>query len=436
MVFGKVLLNKINNRKDINKLVSNYFSLSILQAANYLLPFITYPYLVKVLGLDKFGLLMFAQAVMVYFAVIVDYGFNLSGTRQITTSKSNHSELQRIFSSIIYTKFVLTFFCLLILLVLIVTIDKFTQYNQLFLLSYLNIVGMFLFPTWFFQGIEKMKYAAIITLLPKITSTLSIFLLVNNQEQYLLVPLINGLGQIISGLWALIFIKNKYNINLISFSVNEIKEQLTSGWHIFISKFSTSIYIATNTFLLGIFGTNEVVGYYAIAEKSIRFITYLFSPISQAIYPHVVSLMSISKKQGYRFILKSLILVGILTTIIISIMIFYSNEIIGYVFGEESLYSVKIVNIFLPLIFITPISSIIYHVSIVSLGNDVVLTKATIIGAFFHICFIAIIMLMFNSILFTVAYSLVITETLLMLYGLNFLYKEYKKFNREKCVVY
>ena len=74
----------INIFEDKNKkrLVENVFSLSVLQVANFILPLVTIPYLVRVLGAEKFGLVMFAYAFNQYFAMLIDFGFNLSATRE------------------------------------------------------------------------------------------------------------------------------------------------------------------------------------------------------------------------------------------------------------------------------------------------------------------------------------------------------------------
>ena len=66
------------------KISANFMYLSILQGMNLILPLITFPYLVRVLGIENFGLLMFAQAFIVYFSMIADYGFNNNVAREYT----------------------------------------------------------------------------------------------------------------------------------------------------------------------------------------------------------------------------------------------------------------------------------------------------------------------------------------------------------------
>ena len=100
-------LKSLYNQNDKKQVFSNFVSLSFMQAANYLIPLIAIPYLVRVLGNDRFGLVMFAQAFIQYFIILVDFGFELTATREISIHRNDKQKITEIFSTVIYTKILL-----------------------------------------------------------------------------------------------------------------------------------------------------------------------------------------------------------------------------------------------------------------------------------------------------------------------------------------
>ena len=164
--------------QDSKKISANFMYLSILQGMNLLLPLITFPYLVRVLGIEKFGLIMFAQAFIVYFSMLADYGFNLSGIREVSSNRNNKNKLIKIFSSIMIARFVLVLIGLIFLTIVVFSFEKFSQNWELYYLTFGIVIGTALFPTWFFQGMEKMKYITVLTVIAKLIFTLSIFIFV------------------------------------------------------------------------------------------------------------------------------------------------------------------------------------------------------------------------------------------------------------------
>ncbi|MCD6105628.1 MAG: flippase [Thermosipho sp. (in: Bacteria)] len=280
-------------------MAENFLSLSALQAVNYLLPLITLPYLVRVLGPEKFGLIAFAQAFIQYFNILTDYGFNLSATREISIHRDNKEKISEIFSSVMITKIGLMIISFLILSVLVFTIPKFRNDWLIYFFTFGMVIGQILFPVWFFQGMERMKYITILNIVAKGIFTICIFIFIRKMADYLYVPLINSMGFLVAGGLSLRIVSKDFGIKFILPSFKAIKHQLKEGWHIFISTAAISLYTNTRIFAVGLFTNNTITGYYAIAEKLINVIqTFPLSSLLQTLYPRLSKIYLENKEKA------------------------------------------------------------------------------------------------------------------------------------------
>ena len=196
----KNIIHTLTRTHERRRLLENFFSLSFLQAASYILPLITLPYLVRVLGVEKFGLIAFAQAFIQYFVVLTDYGFDLSATREVSIHRGNKEKLSVIVSSVFVIKSLFLIISMVILAVVLLMVPKFRMDWLIYVFSFGIVFDNVLFPVWFFQGIENMKYITIRNVVAKLVFTLLIFVFIREQSDYLKVPLINSLGMIVSGI--------------------------------------------------------------------------------------------------------------------------------------------------------------------------------------------------------------------------------------------
>lgn len=347
----KNLTSSINTFKNLfnspekKRFFSNFISLSVLQGANYILPLITFPYLVRVLGVEKFGLLSFANAAIAYFNILTDYGFNLSATREISIHREDKEKVKEIFSSVMIIKLVLLTLSFVLLIILVFSFERLRKDYEIYFLSFGMVLGQVLFPVWFFLGMEKMKHITFLNILARGIFTVAIFIFVKAQTDYWKVPLINFLGFIIAGLISLWIIHKDFEVRFKWVGIRSLVNQLKEGWYIFISTIAISLYTVSTTFILGIFTNNTIVGYYAAADKIIQAVKGLMSPIFQSLYPFINKKVSESEILGLNLIRKITKFVAIITFTTSLLVLIFSDKIVTVVLGNGYQESIIILMI-------------------------------------------------------------------------------------------
>jgi PST family polysaccharide transporter len=339
------------------KLLSNFFYLFLLQGLTFILPLITAPYLFRVLGAEKFGLVSFSLVIIAFLRIIVDYGFQLTATREVALHRDEIEILNDIFSQTMITKFILLIFSFLLLTFLIIFINIFSENWILFYSSFLFVVGHALFPMWFFQGVEEMKYISYLNILSKLFFTISVFLFINSPMDYLLYPLFNGLGVIFIGIYALYIMFSKYKIRFIMQPITKIYTLIKIGWNVFLGEIAPTLYTNFTTFLLGFFVSMESVGYLTLANRFVSATTSILYIARNVTFPY----LNKNPKQ-FKKITSLMIFIGLFFTLF---LFSFSDIFVPFLFGEKSF---KI----LELVYVLAISPTLYAV-ILSFGSNYLL---------------------------------------------------------------
>jgi len=403
-------LNKIVSSEDKKRLLANFFSLSILQLFTYILPLITLPYLVRVLGTEKFGLVMFAQAFIVFFNILVDFGFNLSATREISIHRDNKIKITEVFSAVMTIKVILIIVSFIFLSFIIFTFDRFSNNKELYYFTFLSVIGQALFPIWYFQGIEKMRYITIVNIASKVIFTLLVFIVIQKQSDYMYVPLINGIGFIIGAIASLWIVYKTFNQSFIFCTKNILKHYFYESAEFFWSRVSLTLYTSVNAFILGIFTNNTMVGYYTIAEKLYQAMQQIYQPIVQVLYPYV------AKYKNIRLYKKVFILLVIFNILGIIILFFIGQYMFNLLFteavGEESFH---VFHIFLMATIVVVPSILLGYPLLGALGFAKYANLSVIYGALFHLIGLGILILLTKVTIYNVALLVVVTEILVFM---------------------
>jgi len=373
---------KLLLKGDSRRLIENIFSLSALNFINYLFPLILIPYLTRILGVEKFGLYAFSFAVIQYCTLLVGYGFDFSATKFVAINRDDNEKISKIFISATIIRIILALVCILLIFLATNLFDKLRDEALLYIYGIGIFVGQALTPLWLFQGMEKMKYVTIINFVSKLTSTVLIFVFLKNQSDYIYVNLYFSVGFLIAGILSLILAIKLFKIKFIIPKATFVFQQLREGWHLFLSTVFMNFYRESNILILGALTNYTIVGYYAGAEKIIKAIQSIISPISKALYPYFgrnFNTESKKEKALSRFF-KFNKYYALSLFIIVVLVLLSSKFIVTHYLGKEFISSILNIQIMSLVILFGGLNYFLGIVGLVNLGFEKQFTHSVFIA--------------------------------------------------------
>ena len=343
-------VKKIKQNKDGKVLAQNFAYLSLLQIAGYVFPLITMPYLARVIGVDGFGKIAFASAVMVWVQTIADWGFNFTATRDVAQNREDPQKCSEIFSNVLWARCALMFLSFLFLMLLIIVFPKFRENVNILLVSFLLVPGHILFPDWFFQAMERMKYITILNVVSKFIFTVAVFVFIKDKGDYILQPLLVSLGYLVSGLIALYYILVRWRVKLIRPSMKNIWQTIKHSTDVFLNNLMPNLYNSFSTVLLGVFGGDVANGKLDAGTKFVNIAQQFMSVLSRAFFPFL------SRRLDKHYIYAR---INIALSLCLSALLFlFAPLIIDVFFTEEFADSVIVLRIMSFSIFFLALSNI------------------------------------------------------------------------------
>ncbi|WP_297338005.1 oligosaccharide flippase family protein [Algoriphagus sp.] len=285
----KNLLNTFKKNGNIKTvLLENFISLSALQLFSLILPLITLPYVLRTIGFEKYGVIMLATTLISYFQSLTDYSFKITATRDVSAFRESCLKLSVIYSKVYIVKLIFLSLSLLIVSFIILFVSDFHEYRDVYFLTSISLIGYSLFPDWFFQGMEKMKFITVINIGVKTLFTFCIFVFIRAEEDYWIYPLLQSMGLIIAGFISQYVIFRKFKIRFIKINWVKIKSVISENFPVFVNQFVPTLYNSTSTMLLGVFYSNEAVGIFTSIRKIIELFATIISTISKVFYPYLI----------------------------------------------------------------------------------------------------------------------------------------------------
>ena len=365
-------------------LFANTFYLFIQQGYQYLLPLISLPYLIRVFGIEKYGMLMFVQAFVLYFSMVIDYGFLYTGTKSIAINANDPKKTSEIFSAIMTTKLIFFFLSFFVFLILIFSIDFFKDNHSLYIITFAQLFGLAINPVWLFQGIQKMKYIALPNLIVFCLIISLMFIFVRQPSDIFLFQLIVAGANLIGGMISLYIAFRIIGLKFLKPDIKNILLEIKTGFHIFSVTLWGSIFVNSITFFLGLFCGNTYVGYYKPAETLMRGITTIFYPVRNALFPYIASVSAKAPSVGKKLIKKYSLYITLAAILPSLITFIFPETILKLVTGNVYAASSFLIRILSFWMIITVIGNNFFTLGIITFDLVKKLNLFTIISAILH----------------------------------------------------
>ena len=379
--------------------IENVSYISILHIFNMLVPLITYPYLIRVLGADNYGMVVYAQAVIGYFSIVVGFGFNISATKDISINRDDVSKVSEIVSSVYILKGLLLLIVIIFFVIIFFLFFENTDYYMLFLISFYGCFYEWLNPIWYFQGKEKMKYNTYLNLISRSIFLILIFILIKSKSDFLYVPLIHAIGSLTASCISIYLIFMKDRVKFIIPPMQILREAFFNSFPIFSSNVSLKLYLSSNKVIIGSFLGSQEVAYYDLGEKLLNLLKIPITILSQALFPK----MSLDYKRS--FLLKIGGIIVLTTTFFTGIVYSYLDEVILFLGGSEMTASSNVVRVLLISIIPLTISNLLGVQTLLAKGFNKQFLYVVLTSVVFYIIYIIFCSISDNVTLLNICWS-------------------------------
>ena len=384
------------------------------QGFNLVTPLLAIPYIVSKCGIANYGKIGVGLAVSFFLIVIIDFGSDIIGVKEISVNRDNPQMLEKIFVTTYTAKFLLMLFLIGILSVLFVFVPYFNTEKSLFFLCLPILVGQFINPVWFFQGIENFNMITALNFATKLLYLFGVFVFIKSPGDYIYVNLWWGLGMIIPFLIGFCLCVAKFNFSFSTLKMADVADFIKEDYKFCISQLFLSLKNYSPIMLIGFLGGFTVAGQYKIIEQVIMpFRTYL-QVFFRFFYPKLCYEIFQDKRAGLSYWKKINVVNFAIVLFLLALVFIFSTPILTFFKVEkENLASLSEILRFALLIPLFITGSFTLEQLLFSIGKKSMYINITIITVIIN--FIMMYFLFRSYGLYGLITSILITETMVML---------------------
>ncbi|MGP5284418.1 oligosaccharide flippase family protein [Pseudomonas helleri] len=388
------------------------------QLVSYLIPILEVPILARALGVEDYGHILLVQTVALLCSLFVEYGFSLSGSRQVALCSEDKSRLSKIYNQVTSAKIMLT--CSMVLISLIIIFVSRVDVEPLTALwGYIYFIAFGFSSVWLFQGLEKITFPIVFEVCLRFVGLLVLFIFVSQPEdagKALMIMSSFALLNTLVGFYLVYKVVGCFSLELKG-GIAQIKD----GFHGFLYKSSNNIMLSAGPALVGAMCGQAAVAKFAPAEKIIKASVGLVGPVLIGLYPYLSRKLLQSTSVNLKFssfIVLGLFFVGVVGA---SIIYFLGEYLIGLMLGPGFEEAIVILRIFVFIIPFRMMNQAMGLTVFMPLGRDRVLSSLLMFFSVFSLLLAALLSYVFElkGIVYGLVFSEVVFSLALVLFALN-----------------
>ena len=312
----------LNNKK----VFENYFFMTVLQILNSLFYLLIYPYLIRTLGFDSYGLYVFAWSIVTYFIMIVTFGFDMPAVKAIAENPTDKLLKEKVLSCVFTAKIYVELISICLFVIILISIPKLREHYILFLILFAQTVTNIIFPQWYYQGIQNMRTVTLIQLVFKLSSLPFIYFFVKSPNDVIAFATFMSLTSVLGGTTAMFMIRFKENLRIRWQSFSTLKIWYKDCLPFFLSNSAGVLKEQSIIQIIGIFFSMKDVAIYDLANKIILVPRTILMSVNAAIFPKIITN---PQKSTIRKIIKSEFFIGIAVIVFVAAFGSFAVKILG-----------------------------------------------------------------------------------------------------------
>ena len=397
-----------------------------------LFPLITFPYASRILEVENIGKYNFCVSIISYFVLLAGLGVSSYAIREGAKIKNDQNKLFAFCSDMVVIEIISSLFSYCVFLVLLISVEKLSDYAILLLILSAQILFKMIDVEWIYSIFEDYTFITIRSICIQIISFIALFLFVHTSKDLIIYTLLTTLSNVgIIGInW--VFSKNYFKIRFVK--TRKLKQHLKPIFIFFAISIATTIFVNSDTTVLGFLADNYHVGLYSVSVKVYTVVKTLLSSVIVVSIPRLSALLGKHDMEGFNKVAQNIYktLITFIIPAIVGICIL-RKEIILTISGDAYIEAASSLVILAFALLFSLGSWFWGHCILVPVGKENVVFKATAASA------ITNLILNFVLIPFgaenAAAFTTVIAEALSFLWSRKEAIKCVKKFDITSLII-